>query len=30
MTSKMLDWKIKPDHPHVKTIQFDVVGGVLD
>ena len=30
MTSKRLEWGIKPDLPRVKTIQFDDVGGVLD
>ena len=30
MTSKMLDWKIKPDLTHVKIIQHDTARGVLD
>ena len=30
MISKMLDWKIQLDLTHVKTIQYDAVGRVLD
>ena len=30
MNSNMLDRKIQPDLTHVKTIQYDAIGGVLD
>ena len=30
MTSKIVDWKIQTDLTHVKPIQYDAVGGLLD
>ena len=30
MTSKIVDWKIQTNLTHVKTIQYDAVGGILD